>query len=323
MGTIRRLNCFDRHRIKEMISYLGTKDDFSGEIMRETFIMLQSFFPLKYKFLPESFILLDENEIQGLITIVPAYGNPYKISITRLIFKQNNYDAGKRLTEFVIAKYGAKGAVSFNVLVDDSHEELFDLFVSGCGFRQCSSESLWKLTDTKAITVHNKLFRCCQKNDAEGAALLFNNEIISLYHPSLDRTKEEYQDPFFAGFSGSYKNRYVAENSNGEIIGYISVTTQDNFNFIIDLSLNSGYEINYGDVIDFALSEISRRKNSFCVFVKQKRYTQNADKLEEYLKSKNAELVQTQRVLVKDFYRPVKQNEPVLQVNNGIVWLNR
>ena len=142
MGTIRRLNCFDSRKIKRMTLYTGGENDFSEALTREAFITLHSFLPLKYRFLPESYILLEDNDIQGLITIVPTYGNPYKINITRLIFKQNNYEVGKQLTEFVIARYGAKGATSFQVLVDESHDELVDLFKSGCGFRQCSGHVL-------------------------------------------------------------------------------------------------------------------------------------------------------------------------------------
>ena len=90
--------------------------------------MLSALLPLKYRVLPESYILLENGEIQGLITVVPTYGNPYKINITRLIFKQNFYEAGKQLIDFVIARFGALGAVSFNVMIDESHEELVDLF---------------------------------------------------------------------------------------------------------------------------------------------------------------------------------------------------
>ena len=315
MGTIRRLNCFDRPKIKKMISYLGGENEFSKALMREAFIMLSSFLPLKYRRLPESYILLDDGEIQGLITVVPTNGNPYKINITRLIFRQNYYDVGKQLIEFVIARYGAQGAISFSVLVDESHDELLELFTAGCGFRQCSCECLWKLENTKSENKNPHLFRYCQKSDAKAVSRLFNGELVSLYRPSLDRTKEEYQEPTFAGFASAYKNRYVMEEpAKGRIIGYISITTEDNVNFVIDLSTNEGYDISYNDVLDFALSEISRRKTVFYAFVKQKKYTKTSDRLEEYLRSHNADLIQTQVVLVKDFYRPIKQSESILQV---------
>ncbi len=315
MSTIRRLNCFDRPKIRKMISYLGGEDEFSKALMREAFVMLSAVLPLKYRFLPESYILLDDGEIQGLITIVPTYGNPYKINITRLIFKQNYYEVGKQLIEFVLARFGAKGAISFNVMVDESHDELVELFRSGCGFRQCSCECLWKLENTKSHNINSHLFRYCQKSDAKAVARLFNGELVSLYRPSLDRTKEEYQEPFFAGFSSSYKNRYVMEEpAKGRIIGYLSITTEDNLNFIIDLSTNDGYEISYDDILDFALGEISRRKTVFYAFVKQKKYTKTSENLENYLRAHNADLIQTQLVLVKDFYRPIKQSENILQV---------
>ena len=315
MGTIRRLNCFDRPKIKKMISYLGGEDEFSKALMREAFVMLHAFLPLKYKFLPETYILLENDEIQGLITIVPTYGNPYKINITRLIFKQNDSDVGNQLTEFIIARYGAKGAISFSVLVDECHDELLELFMDGCGFRQCASECLWKLENTHSENYNPNLFRYCQKSDTKAVARLFNGELIPLYRPSLDRIKEEYLEPTFAGFSPGYKNRYVMEEpTKGRIIGYLSISTEDNLNFVIDISLNSGYEVNYDNILDFALSEISRRKTIFYAFVKQKRYTKRSEGLEEYLKSKNADLIQTQLVLVKDFYKPVKQTENILQV---------
>lgn len=113
MTIIRRLNCFDAPKIKKMIAYLGSDEKYSRAILSEAFHSVHSILPLKYKFLPESYILLENNEILGLITIIPTSGNPYKINITRLIFKQNLYDIGKQLVEFVIAKYGAKRGCFF------------------------------------------------------------------------------------------------------------------------------------------------------------------------------------------------------------------
>ena len=97
MTIIRRLNCFDAPKIKKMIAYLGNDEKISEDIISEAFLIVHNIFPLKYKFLPESFILLENKEILGLITVVPTIGNPYKINITRLIFKQNMYNIGKQL----------------------------------------------------------------------------------------------------------------------------------------------------------------------------------------------------------------------------------
>ena len=297
MTLIRRLNCFDAPKIKKMISYLGDNEKISKTLSNEAFGLIHGILPLKYKFLPESYILLEKKEILGLITVVPTSGNPYKINITRLIFQQNMYDVGKRLVEFVIARFGAKGAASFKVTVDQSHDELLNLFMQGCGFRQCSFENLWKLDNSKQV------------------AQLYNNELKNLYKPSLQRLKTEYKEPVFEGLTNFYKNRYVLEEpSNHRIIAYLSITTSDNLNFIIDMSVNDAYNIPYDEIINFALEEISRRKTTFYAFLKHRQYTANADILENYLHERNLNCIQTQCVLIKDFYRPVKQQENVLQV---------
>lgn len=315
MTVIRRLTCFDAPKIKKMISYLGDGERFSKAISTEAFSLLHGLLPLKYKFLPESYILLEKNEILGLITLVPTNGNPYKVSITRLIFQQNMYDVGKQLVEFAIAKYGAKGAVSFKVTVDQSHSELMDLFINGCNFRQCSFENLWKLDNFSPKNKEKANFRPCQNSDAKAVSRLYNSELKSLYRPSLERLKTEYNEPFFAGLTNFYKNRYVLEDAEkGRIIAYLSITTSDNFNFVIDISYNEAYNIPFDEIINFALSEISYRKSNFCAFVKHRQYTKNADNFEKYLHERNLNCIQTQCVLIKDYYKQIKQPENVLQL---------
>ncbi len=315
MNCIRRLTYFDAPKIKKMISYLGNDDKISQALTVDAFALCHGLLPLKFKFMPESFILLKDGEILGLITIVPTSGNPYKINITKLIFKQNMYDVGKQLVEFVVARYGAKGAISFVVTVDQSHDELLDLFMQGCGFRQCSYENLWKLDNFVPCLTSKAHFRNCQNGDAKYVARLYNAELKNLYRPSLERTKSEYLEPLFAGFSNGYKNRFVLEEPEKEkIIAYLSITTNDNYNFVIDMSLNDAYNISYDEVINFALSEISSRKSKFCAFLKHRQYTKNADNLEKYLHERNLTCIQTQCILVKDYYKQIEQTESTLQI---------
>ena len=305
---IKRLSCFDLPKIKKMVSYLGYEenDRLLKVIMQEPVGILNYILPLKLKFKPESYILLDDDEILGMITIEPTSGNPYKINITRLIFKNDFYNIGKRLIDYIVAKYGAKGAHSFVVFVDQSHDELCALFVKGCGFRQCSYENLWKLDNFIPHTTQKTPFRVSQNDDAKAIAKLYNAELNTLYKPSMERIPQEYKEIIFQGFNTQYKNRYVLENCD-KIIAYLSITTVDNLNFIIDLSLNDGYQFNYDEIINFALSEISRHKNKFTAFLKHRQYAKNADKFEEYLHSRNLKCVQTQCVFVKDFYKPIKE----------------
>lgn len=315
MTRIRKLFCFDYPKIKKMISYLGSKenDRFLKAIMEEPAGILNNLLPLQYKFKPESYILLEGEEILGLVTVAPTEGNPYKINITRLVFKQDFYNVGKQLIEFIIAKYGAKGAHSFTVYVDECHDELCTLFIDGCGFRQCSYENLWKLDNFIPENKSCANFRPCQNSDAKAVAKLYNSELNNLYKPSMERIPQEYVEPVFGGFTSCYKNRYVLEDNNN-IIAYLSITTVDNMNFIIDISTCNGYQFDYDRIINFALSEISRRKSRFTAFLKHRQYAKNADILEQYLHSRNLNCIQTQCVFVKDFYRPVKEAESVLKI---------
>lgn len=327
MTRIRKLNCFDYPKLKKMISYLGSPEGefFMKALLNEPFGFVNSILPLRYRFLNESFILLDGKEILGLITTEPAIGNPYKINITRLVFQNNFYDSGKQLIDFVTSRYSAKGASSFIVSVDECHDELLKLFTDGCGFRQCASETLWKIENFNKNPDVPYGFRHFCNGDAKAVCRLYNAEIETIYKPSLERIKQEFEDPIFGGYSQFYKNRYVIEEpSKKRIIGYISITTSDNLNFIIDFTTNDGYDISYDDVLNYAISEISRRRNVFYPFVKQKNYTKTSEKLGEYLRGKNYQAIQNQIILVKNFYKPVKAAENALQVfifgeNSGIL----
>ena len=329
MAQIRKFNFLDGHRVKKLVSQIGC--DYS-DIVLKTIIghaccILHSFVPLKYRFLPETFLYLENDEIIGLITVVPTRGNPYKINIIRLIFKQNDYEVGKQLLEFVISRFGARGATTFYAAVDLSHEELINLFINSCGFRQCSYENLWKIEN---FTPQNKTkapFRYCQNSDAKAVADLYNNELKNIFKPAMERAKEEYKEPFFEGLTNFYKNRYVLEEpAKHKIIAYLSITTTDNLNFIIDMSINDAYGLDYDSVLNFGLGEIARRKRRYYEFLKHRQYTKTADNLEEYLHKNNLNCIQTQCMLVKDFYKPIKETEnnpiQVFLLGENKVWSN-
>lgn len=302
---IRRLTCFDYPKLKRLISYLCADDNvkMTKNLSDESISLVNALMPLNLKFKPESFILVEDKEILGLITITYTTGNPYKINITRLIFKENRYDIGKQLVDFIIQKIGAKGATTFAVTIDECHEELLDLFVNGCGFRQCSSETLWKI-ERPIPQKSNLKWRYAQNSDAENIAQLYNEEVITIFRPSLLRNHKEFQAPFLEGFSDVYKKRYVLDGDRN-ILGYFSITTSDNLNYILDLTLNSGYNFDYGEVINIMLCELATKKRAFFPLIKQKKYMKNSENFEQYLKSQNYNPVQTQHILVKDFYKPV------------------
>ncbi len=307
MIKIRRLTYFDHPKLQKLISYLCTDDNdkLAKSLAEEPIGFLNAMLPLKLKFKSESFILIDKHEILGLITTVRTPGNPYKINITRLIFKDNMYEIGKGLVKYVMEKFGEKGATSFTVTIDECHDELFNLFINGCGFRQCASETLWKIEKPTPQKPHLH-WRYAQNSDSKYIAQMYNDEVLNIYKPSLIRQPQEFQAPVFGGFCDYYKTRYLIEECE-KILGYFSITTSDNLNYILDITTNSGYDFEYSEIINVMLCEIARKKRAFYPLVKQKKYIKNADKLGEYLKSQNYNPIQTQQILVKDYYKPVKE----------------
>lgn len=298
MIKIRRLTYFDCPKLKKLVSYLSDDDNIQENM---SFSIINSILPLPLKFKSESFILIKDKEICGLITVAVTAGNHYKINITRLIFKENDYETAKTLVNFVVQKFGAKGAHTFTVTVDECHEELFELFINGCGFRQCGCETLWK-QDKPTPQKTNLKFRIAQNSDAKAIAELFNSEIDPIFKPSLIKTPQEFKDKIFTGFDNYYRNCYLLETEQS-LIGYFSITTSDNQNYIIDITTNSGYEIDYNEILNTLLCKIAEKKHAFYPFIKQKKYIKETDKLNEFLTNTNFYPVQTNHILVKDFYK--------------------
>ena len=92
MTKIRKLYYFDKKNAEEMISFLNNSvnDNYINNIMFNPFLPLHYFLPLSLKFLPESFILKDEKEIKGLITVAPSKYGYKRFEIQKLLFEENS-----------------------------------------------------------------------------------------------------------------------------------------------------------------------------------------------------------------------------------------
>lgn len=317
MGRIRKANYFDKFKLKKMISFLSSDaiHHYTKVFMNTPFNIFHEFLPLRLKFLPESHVIEENKEIIGMITVSPTVGNPYKLNISRLYLEQDYYNAGKQLIEYVIAKYGAKGANSFVAMIDDSYDELLHLFVDGCGFRQCSSEQLWKMDSIRFTKTENTFFRPYKNSDAQAVAMLFNDSVINHFKHSISRTKDEYIESLFKGLSSSAKFSYVVEDESLETLkAYFSLSTGDGLNYILDVTTSHWYECSWDDVLSFAINQISKKQKEFFLFVKVKKYSLNAESFEKYLLEKGFRCVQNQLVLVKDFYKIIKEVQPAQRI---------
>lgn len=317
MVRIRKANYFDKFKLKKMISFLSSDiiNHYTKVFMNFPFNTIHNLLPLSLKFLPESYVIDENKNIIGMVTVSPTAGNPYKLAISRLFLEHNYFNAGKQLIEFVVAKYGAKGATTFIARIDDSYDELLHLFIEGCGFRQCSSEQLWKMDEIRFSKENSTFFRPFKNSDAQAVAMLFNDSVITHFKHSISRTKDEYLEPIFSGLMENYKFKYVAEDEKLKTVkAYFSFTTNDNLNYILDVTTSPWYDCSWEDILNFTINQISKRKKEFSLFVKVKKYTTTAECFEKYLVEKGFKCVQNQLVLVKDFYKLIKEEQPLHRV---------
>lgn len=318
MVRIRKTNYLDKFKLKKMISFLS-EDVINHYIKVFTsfpFNLVHDLLPLKLKFLPESYVFEENKDILGMLTVTPTAGNPYKLTISRLFLEHDYFNVGKQLIDFVIAKYGAKGASNFIATIDDSYDDLLSLFAEGCGFRQCSSEQLWKMDSSITFSKgENTFIRPFKNSDSQAAAMLFNESLITHFKYSVSKTKDEYLEPLFSGLTDNYQIRYVVEDDNLKTLrAYFSITTSDNLNYILDLSTSSWHDCSFDDILDFSINQIVKRQKDFYLFVKVKKYTTTAENYEKYLSEKGFKCVQNQIVLVKDFYKVIKELQPLHRV---------
>lgn len=164
---------------------------------------------------------------------------------------------------------------------------------------------MWKI-DKPVPEKSDYHWRYAQNSDAAQIADLYNSELINIYKPSLIRHEKEFQEAFFSGLYDGYKIRYVLEDDK-KILGYFSISTTDNLNYILELTTSSGYDFEYAKIINIMLCEIAKKRRAFYPIIKQKTYTKKSEQLEQFLSSQNYSPIQTQQILVKDFYKPIAE----------------
>lgn len=308
MRKIRKLYYFDKKRMQEMISFLNNRDKYINHIMFNPLLPLHHLLPLRFKFLPESYVLKDKKEIKGLITVAPSRCPLKKMEIQRLFFEDNCYDDAGELIQFVVSKYKAMGAASFVVKIDDFLPELVRLFVAKCGFSQISYEKLWKVGEFES-EFNKRDFREFRNSDAQTVANLYNESLLPHFRPLLSRDAKEFKEIFFKGLSYFSEYKYVIEDKNSKnITCYLSIQSADSENFILDVIQSSWVELDIRAVIGFAKAQIAKRQKKFNLYIRTKKYTQLGERDEKYFMENKFECVQNQVVLTNSSARIIREN---------------
>ena len=273
-------------------------------------LFIHNLLPLCCKFKKEEFLATDNKNTLGFLATKLVKGVNTRIKIEELTFAEDCYDAAKQLIEFVISYYGAKGATSFFVKVSDVYSGLLNLFVSQYNFRQCSYEKLWRVSRRKYEELdYNLNIRSFRNSDAASVALMHNEALISHFRPSLSLTTKSFKESWFKGLQSLVEYRYIIEDEkSSNILAYVSISSKDNENYILDIIQTSWYQAPLDNIIAFACAEIKKRNLNFNLFVKSKKYTVTGIDYEEFFANNKFLQSQTSVLLVKDYYNTVNQN---------------
>lgn len=309
MSKIRKLYYFDKNNAQEMISFLNNSatDTYINRIMFNPFLPLHYFLPLQFKFLPESYILKDEKDIKGLITIAPTKCRYNKMEIQKLLFEENSFSDAAELVQFVVSKYKAMGASSIMVKVDDYLPDLLSMFISKCGFSQISYEKLWRITKTPNANFNKKEFRPFKNSDSQLVANLYNDSLLPHFRPLLSKEVVEFKEPLFKGLSYLSEYKYIMEDRKSKnVLACISIQTVDNENFIVDIIQTAWAELDINMLLSYAAYQIKKRKKKFGLFVRTKKYTTIGSNYESKFMENNFECVQNQIVLTNSSAKVLK-----------------
>jgi hypothetical protein len=247
-------------------------------------------------------------EFKGLITIAPTK-TTQKMEIQKLFFKENALHEAAELVQYAVSKYKAMGAFSIIVKVDDYMPELLTMLVAKSGFNQISYEKLWRITKLPNEPFDNNEFRSFKNSDAKAITNIYNDSLLPHFRPLLGAEVREFKEKIFKGLSYYTEYKYIIEDKNSKAItGCVFIKTLDNENFTIEILQTSWIELNINSILNFAITQIKKRKKRFGVFVKTKRYMSNGEKYESQFSKNGYECVQNQIVLTNSSMRVVKDS---------------
>lgn len=312
MRRIRKLYYFDRKNAEEMISFLNNSanDSYINHIMFNPLILLHHLLPLRFKFLPESYVLKDKNVLKGLITVAPSRLPMKKMEIQKLLFEENCYEDAAELVQYAVSRYKAMGTASFVVRVDDYLPELVKMFISKCGFSQISYEKLWRINHIEKKNYNFTGYRKFVNFDSHAAAILYNEALLPHFRPLLGKDAKEFTEIPCRGLSRYSEYKYVIEDlKTGNVNAIISINTLDNENYILDLIQSNWAEIDIDEIIAFANYQIHKRKKRYNLFISTKKYTHTGENREQDFIARKYECVQNQIVLTNSSARIIKNTE--------------
>lgn len=319
MAKIKQFNIFYHQKVSKMLSYISPDEKLSFWSTFINFIpnAIQDFLPLFLRNKKVSFIAInDEKLVKAFISIEAAHGNDKKWFIKKLFLDRNSFDEGKQLIDYIVTKYGAIGADTFCVLVDEFDETTAGLFSKMCGFRLCSREILFRSESYDPLIlpenlIEEKCFENFKNSDAAKVAELFKEALFPHFRFSLEKDPNEFTTPFFKHISKEKTVKYVLKDKNENIFGFADIETLFNRTKTIDLILAKPYESDYFRILKSLIYYTKKSSPDYEILILCRNYLSSSKVYETFLKENGFVPTQIKLLFVKDFYKPVQDSEVI------------
>ena len=317
MTRIIPLRYSDMEKVRKMIEYVSpdiSVDKVNGEtFVHFPFNVLHRFLPVRLKFLQESYVAIEGEELLGLISLAPDGNQKTRWKINRLILNPNAYDAGKQLIDYVVNKYGGAGVENFLTTIDENYIEALALFKTACSFRSCSKINIWEYENLKnyAISENRISLRIVELSDAKKIYELDCEALYPKFKTSLVKTENDFKFDFGNKFINKLKDykiqRFVLDNSErNSIESFLSIMTKDNVNFWVDITLSLAYQEYYEDVLNFAINHVCSINQNGKLYIGVRDFQQTGKKMTEVLSQHDFRQYGSFEVLVKDYWKPAE-----------------
>lgn len=317
MIKIRKLKISDIEKIHKMIEYIYPENTVSnqfyeGEPVIFPFDFLHSLIPVNMKFLQESYVAADGNNLLGVIGLISDGMQKSRWKINRLILNVNTYEIGKQLIDYVVNKYGGAGVETFITTIDENYGEAIALFKDGCGFRSCTKISVWEKDGLESVDAPKELdiLREAKISDAKKLQELEQQCIFPQFRPSLTKNINDFRFDFknkiISQIKGYKIKKYVLDNPALQSIeGCVLIGTKDNITFWADIILSLAYQTYYEDILTHIIHYIFEQNKNAKLHLYIKKYYQGNEKLDELVNKYNFSQSQVFQVLVKDYWKVI------------------
>jgi len=315
MTKIIPLRYSDMEKVRKMIEYVSP--DIAKERANEEtyfpFNGLHGVLPVKFKFLQESYVAIEGEELLGLISLVPDGNQKTRWKINRLILNPNAYDAGKQLIDYVVNKYGGAGVETFITTIDINYTEALALFKTACSFRNCSNINIWEYENLKnyKISQNNISLKIAELSDSKKLYELDCEALYPKFKTSLVKTENDFKfdwgNKLINKLKGHKIQRFVLDNPEKDSIeSFLSVMTGDNINFWVDITLSLAYQEYYEDILNFAVNKICSINSSGKLYIGIRDFQQTNQKMTEVISRNNFKQRGNFEILVKDYWKPAE-----------------